>query len=80
MSNLLETTPSAVKPMLVETWLKTKGMKKITELTEMAWQTVHYRDEYGNIEVGAEEYEVYRVVKGISEGPRLDYFQHRHNQ
>ncbi len=49
-------------------------MKKITELTETRWRTVHYRDSYGNLVKDTEEYEAYRTVNIISSGPKFAHF------
>ncbi|MBP6730871.1 MAG: RDD family protein [Chitinophagales bacterium] len=49
-------------------------MKKITELTEMTWRTVHTRDEYGNLVRGTEDVEVYRSVKVVSTGIKFVHF------
>ncbi len=49
-------------------------MKKITELTEVRWRTVHYKDEYGNRERDTEEYKAKRPVKSVSAGPRFGHF------
>jgi uncharacterized RDD family membrane protein YckC len=49
-------------------------MKKITELTETKWRTIHLRDAYGNLERDSEEYIAKRQVKSIAPGPRLGHF------
>ena len=49
-------------------------MKKITELTEVRWRTVHYKDEYGNRLRDTEEYIAKRPVKSVSAGPRFGHF------
>lgn len=49
-------------------------MKKITELTEMKWRTVHHRDAYGNLVKDTEDYEAYRTVNVISSGPKFAHF------
>ncbi len=49
-------------------------MKKITELTETRWRTVHNKDEYGNRERSTEAYTIKRPVKSIAQGPRFGHF------
>lgn len=49
-------------------------MKKITELTENRWRTVHLKDAYGNRERSTEEYTAARPVKSINAGPRFGHF------
>jgi len=49
-------------------------MKKITELTETRWRTVHRKDAYGNRERDTEEYIAKRPVKSIASGPRFGHF------
>ena len=49
-------------------------MKKITNLTETRWRTVHYKDEYGNRYRDQEEYVAKRPVKTIGTGPRIAHY------
>lgn len=49
-------------------------MKKITELTEKRWRTIHTKDAYGNRERDTEEYIAKRPVKSVSQGPRFGHF------
>lgn len=49
-------------------------MKKITELIETRWRTIHTVDEYGNRERDAEEFTCQREVKTIDPGPRFGHF------
>ena len=49
-------------------------MKKITELTEIRYRTVHSKDEDGNRQVHTEEYLASRVIKSASVGQRLINF------
>ncbi|MBP6511286.1 MAG: RDD family protein [Bacteroidia bacterium] len=49
-------------------------MKKITELTETRWRTIHLLDAYGNRERDTEEYIAKRPVKSITPGPRFGHF------
>jgi uncharacterized RDD family membrane protein YckC len=51
-----------------------RQMKKITELTETRWRTVHIKDAYGNRERDTEEYIAIRPVKSITPGPRFGHF------
>ncbi|MCW3127998.1 MAG: hypothetical protein JWO03_3656 [Bacteroidetes bacterium] len=48
-------------------------MKRITELTEERWRTVHIRDEYGNRYSDTEEYLAKRPVKTVTSGPRFGH-------
>jgi uncharacterized RDD family membrane protein YckC len=49
-------------------------MKKITELVEVRWRTIHLQDAYGNRVRETEEYIVKRPVKSVTAGPRLGHF------
>lgn len=49
-------------------------MKKITELTEIRWKTVHYKDAYGNRQREQEEYLANRLVRTVAPGPRFGHF------
>jgi len=49
-------------------------MKKITELTETRWRTIHLKDAYGNRERDTEEFIAIRPVKSIAPGPRFAHF------
>lgn len=49
-------------------------MKKITELTETSWRTVHTIDTDVNKERDPEEYTAKRPVKSIASGPRFGHF------
>jgi uncharacterized RDD family membrane protein YckC len=49
-------------------------MKKITELTEIRWRTIHLKDAYGNRHRDTEEYIAKRPVKSIANGPRFGHF------
>ncbi len=46
-------------------------MKKITELTETRFRTVHFRNEYGELERDTEEFSGPRMVRSIKTGPRF---------
>ena len=48
-------------------------MKKITELTQESFRTIHYRDEYGNLVRDTEDIIVRRKVKGLSGGLRFTH-------
>lgn len=50
------------------------NMKKITELTYVKQRTIHYRDDYGVLIKGSEEYLAYRPVNIISNGPKFAHF------
>lgn len=49
-------------------------MKKITDLTETKYRTVHNRNRYGNLVKSSEPYEAKRKVKTIKSGPRIAHF------
>jgi uncharacterized RDD family membrane protein YckC len=49
-------------------------MKKITELNETRWRTVHFKDSNGNRVKDKEEYIAKRPVKSIASGPRFGHF------
>lgn len=49
-------------------------MKKITDLTETRWRTVHTRDAYGNRVRHTEEFIARRPVKSIASGPRFGHY------
>ncbi|MDJ1501816.1 RDD family protein [Xanthocytophaga agilis] len=49
-------------------------MKKITELEEVRWRTVYFKDEYGNRYRDTEEYIGYRTVTTITAGLRITHF------
>jgi hypothetical protein len=49
-------------------------MKKITELRETRWRTVHLEDASGDRHVETEEYTAYRQVKTVSPGPRFMHY------
>ncbi len=49
-------------------------MKKITELTEIKWRTVHSKDAYGNRIRGTEEYIGRRPIRSVKPGPRFGHF------
>ena len=49
-------------------------MRKITDLYETRWRTVHSRDAYGNLIKDSEEYEAKRIVRTIGQGPRFGHF------
>lgn len=46
-------------------------MKKINELKQMSWRTVHHRDAYGNLVRGTEDIEVYRPIVVVDSGIRF---------
>lgn len=49
-------------------------MKKITELTEKRWRTVHKKDAYGNRTREKEEYSASRFVRTVQAGPRFGHY------
>lgn len=49
-------------------------MKKITELEEVRWRSVHFKDENGNRYRDTEEYIGYRSVTTITAGLRITHF------
>lgn len=49
-------------------------MKKITELTEVKWRTVHLQDAYGNRVRDTEEYIIKRPIKSVMVGARIGHF------
>ena len=49
-------------------------MKKITDLTEEKWRTVHFKDALGNRRKDREYYNARRKVKTVPHGPRVAHF------
>lgn len=50
------------------------NLKKITDLTETRWRTVHSFDEYGNRVRDQVPYEAKREVRTVLTGPRIGHF------